>query len=290
MIRPGPGLVQSLIIKGQRRMLDELGRAVGTEVAYLKAAWADPVLHGGRGERTGNDVDVLVRPAAAVAFAAGLEREGFRIERPRWQAATIVGNHAWNHLAPPGLLPVDLHLQLADAPWFDLSTDGCLDRAIAYDSVDGPILSLCPEDQVLCAAAHYANHAYVIDGRHLGDVERLCAQRPIDWDQTWERARPAGLEVPLALLVDALIARGVPVPEPMKTCGPLARLRLARSRRWVATSPELHRKDRYLAAYDKLARFPCLTNRPTALPRYVLRYGFVRLLDVAVELTVRLGA
>ena len=284
------GLVQSMIVAAQRRVLDGIGRAVGTEVVYLKAAWADPVLYGGRGERTGGDIDILVRPGAVVAFAGRLEAQGYRLFWPPWQRATIlIGNHAWVYQPPPGWLPVDLHLGLADPPWFSLPVAECLDRAIVYDSVDGPILSLCPEDQILHAAAHYANHAYTIDGRHLGDVERLCTERRLDWGGVWERARQGGLEVPLALLTQALSARGMALPVAARPCGVLTALCIARSKAWVATAPELRRKGPLTRTYDKLARFPFLSNRSAALPRYLARYAFVRLADVALELAYKLG-
>src|SRR3954464_3559034 len=156
MDHPGAGLVQSLVIKAQRTLLDGIGRAVGTPVLYLKAAWADPVLYGGQGQRTGSDVDVLVRPGAFFPFARALEENGFRRYVTPWMRATFRwGYKAWTYEGLPRWMTVDLHRRIAEAPWFDLPPQGCIDRAVAYDSVDGPILSLSPEDQVLYAAAHY---------------------------------------------------------------------------------------------------------------------------------------
>ncbi len=279
------GLVQSLVVKAQRRMLDEIGRAVGTPVVYLKAAWAEPVLYGGRGERMGGDIDVLVRGRAAAAFATALEQRGFTFHCPRWSRAThFLRNHAWAYMGPRGQLPVDLHLGLTEPPFFRMDVEECLDRVTAYDSVDGPILSLCPEDQVIYAAAHYANHNFDLDGRHLADVERLCRQRPIDWEAVWPRARRFRLDLAVALVAETLAARGVPVSLAGCPRGLGFSLRLARTRRWVATVPELRRTVPPSRVADKLLRIPFVSGRPAALPLYVLRHGAIQILDVAAGL------
>jgi hypothetical protein len=257
MDRPPAGLVQSLLIKAQRRLLDGVGRQVGTPVVYLKAAWADPVLYGGRGERAGGDVDVLVRPAWTF--------EG----RPHW-------------------VTVDLHRGIAEPPWFELPADQCVDRAITYDSVDGPILSLCPEDQVLYAATHYGQHRFSIDQKHLDDTERLVRTRAIDWTVVLDRARPLGLEVALLLMLESLRARGAEVPATAE--GPALRWRLAFARRWVSTGPELERRFPMTRVVDNAIRMPLLSGRATALPRFIAGYMSLRALDVAVEMASRVTA
>src|SRR5215207_6562985 len=130
MDHPPAGLVQSLLIKAQRRLLDGVGERVGTPVVYLKAAWADPVLYGGRGERTGGDVDVLVRPAAFFAYALALEELGFRRYTVPWLRATFRWAYkAWTYEGRPRWVTVDLHRGIAEPPWFDLPAEDCLDRA-----------------------------------------------------------------------------------------------------------------------------------------------------------------
>ncbi|HXU80370.1 MAG TPA: nucleotidyltransferase family protein [Polyangia bacterium] len=281
-MEPTVGLVQSLVIKAQRQLLDGIGRAVGTKVVYLKAAWADPVLYGGTGQRAGSDLDVLVRPAAFFAFARALEGEGFRRYVQPWLRATFrLGYKAWTFEGQPRWMTVDLHRAIAEAPWFELDPDACVDRATVYDSVDGPILSLCPEDQVLYAAAHYGQHRFTIDHRHLDDVERLLAGRAVAWPVVLERARPAGLSVPLRLLMESLRARGAGVPSAPEAA--LLRWRLGYAHRWVATAPALERRLPPSRIVDNVLRMPLLSGRPAALPRFVASYLSLRALDVVAE-------
>jgi len=285
MDHPSTGLVLSLLTKAQRRLLDGIGREVTTPVVYLKAAWADPVLYGGTGQRWGNDVDVLVRPSAFFAFARALEAAGFsRFVYPWLRATFRLGYKAWTFEGRPRWMTVDLHRRIAESPWFDLPPDECIDRAVTYDSADGPILSLGPEDQILYAAAHYGQHRFTIDRRHLDDVERLIKVRPVDWPVVLERAAPLGLAVPVALLLEGLRARGAQVPAPPAQL----RWRLAYARRWV--SPQLQRRLPPSRFVDNALRMPLLSGRPAALPRYVASYLSLRALDVAAEVANRLTA
>src|SRR6185295_11869902 len=283
---PSPGLVQSLLIKAQRRLLDGVGQSVGTPVVYLKAAWADPVLYGGRGERAGGDVDVLVRTAAFPAYARALEGLGFRRYVAPWLRATFRwGYKAWTFEGRPRWVTVDLHRGIAESPWFELPADDCVDRAIAYDSVDGPILSLGPEDQLLYAAAHYGQHRFSIDQKHLDDIERLLRLRAVDWAVALDRARPLGLEVPLYLVLESLRARGAQVPAPGESRA--LRWRLAYARRWVSTGPALERRFPMTRFADNALRMPLLSGRTTALPRFIAGYVSMRALDVAAEVASR---
>jgi hypothetical protein len=272
--RFAPGLIQSLLIKGQRQQLDEIGRQVGTPVLYLKAAWADPVLYGGRGLRTGGDIDLLIRPARFAAFAEALVERGFRRhQHPSASYERYFGHKEWTFGAPPGALAVDLHRDLTEPIWHDMHTDELIDRATAWDSVDGAILSLCPEDQVLYAAAHYSNHFYDLDPRHLEDCDLLVQRFAVDWDQVWRQAQRAAMTLPVALLVDALLARG-------RTLGAAAAGRRSlplRLRRRLAAllidPPTLARKRSRSRGIDYLLLRPLLSDQLTALPRVVLEFG-----------------
>lgn len=272
---PGAGLVQSLLIKQQRDELDEIGRAVGTPVVYLKAAWADPVLYGGRGERTGCDVDALVSPDAFAPFAEALLARGFvRHEHPSPSYERYFGHKEWSFRAPAGAMPVDLHRALTEPVWYDLPTADLIARAVFWESVDGPILSLGAEDQLLYAAAHYANHFYDLDAKHLEDCQKLVAKHRIDGRALWRRARAAHLSLPLALLLEALAARGSEVrgadDDPHSAWLGL-RKRLAE--RWVTTRPGLQRRRPRSRGVDYLLLSPLLSDRASALPRIALMYG-----------------
>jgi hypothetical protein len=273
--QPAAGLVQSLIIKGQRAALDAIGAAVGTRVLYLKAAWADPVLFGGRGERTGSDIDVLVHPDRFTAFAAVLEEQGFRRhQHPSPSYERYFGHKEWAFAAPAGQLSIDLHRALTEPVWFDLRAEDVIARARAWDSIDGPLWSLAAEDQLLYGAAHYANHLYdAIDGRHLGDCQRLIELHgvSIDWGVVWQRARPAGLVLPVALLVAALAERGVRLPAEAGPPRSLA-LRLRQQLTAIFVTPELGRR-RPRTRLDHVVLRPLLSDHVTALPRVVLSFG-----------------
>jgi hypothetical protein len=278
---PAAGLVQSLLIKAQRIELDRIGAALGTPVLYLKAAWADPVLYGGRGERVGTDIDVLVSPGRFEVFAQVLETQGFRrVAHPSGAYERYFGHKEWSFQPPAGQLAIDLHRQLTEPVWWSFDSEALLARARAWPSVDGPILSLDAEDQLLYAAAHYANHLYdAIDGRHLGDCERLLAQHPIDWELTWQRARMARMRLPLALLVDALAARGVPLAANAQGSRALA-LRLRERAAGIFVTPTLGRR-RPRTRLDHLLLRPLLSDKPAALPEVVLRFGVPWLLERA---------
>lgn len=280
------GLQQSLFIMAQRRHLDELGARVGTPVLYLKAAWADPVLYGGGGLRPGCDLDILVRPARFAAFAEALLAQGFRRFREPWHMASqrLIGK-AWLYLPPPtaDLVAVDLHRGVADKPWFQVPADELLDRAVAYASVDGPILSLAPEDQIVYAATHYANHRYEMKHHHLNDVVLLLKKYPVNWDLVWLRAGRAQAMLPIMLLAAALRHRGVVVP-PAPANDAWLRWR---SRMLRACFPSVETLSRQTRRREVATLMPLLSDSAWALPRYALRAALVRTLDGGEELLAR---
>jgi hypothetical protein len=241
----------------------------------LKAAWADPVLYGGRGERTGADLDILVLPSRFEAFAAQLLARGRR--RHAILSRTYeryFGHKEWSFFDPRHrVLPVDLHRELADPIWFALPADELLARATAYPSPDGEILSLSPEDQLLYAAVHYANHLYRIEGQHLEDCRRLLERFPITWSTVGERARRAHLELALTVVLAALQARGVAVP--WRPGGRLLRMRHRLLGHWVTGGTVPRCRDGGLRTHlvDFLVLRPLLSDRIDALPRIVVRFG-----------------
>ena len=277
---PSAGLVQSLLVRAQRATLDAIGREVGATVVYMKSAWADPVLYGGRGERVGCDLDALVERAVFDRFAAALVRRGYEpIVSPSHRASIRWGEKAWPFRGPRAHLTVDLHRGLCLPGWFAVPVDAFIRRSIEYPVPAGAVRSFCPEDQVLYAVLHHADSQFVIDGRHLEDIVRLARSRPIDWDTVLARGHEYGMTVPLALLLGALRAKGVEAPDGLAQASWSARARHKLSTRWVETSPELHRNDAPDTARDLLVRMPILSDRVTALPRFLAHYAALRALD-----------
>jgi hypothetical protein len=272
--------IRSMISRALCQQLDDIGRQVGTPVVYLKAAWADPVLYGGVGRRAGVDVDLLVHPDRFESFAHALEQRGFqRYRHPSRALESYFRDKEWTFLpARPGEPSVDLHCALGDPYWFRLPTEALLVRATTYDGVHGPILSLAPEDQILYAAVHYANHLYAIDGRHLEDVARLIGVRAIDWQEVLARARAARMRLPLLLLLEALRAGHADVPEQLLSPAGLGlSARRALCRRWIVTTPALGRRRASADVMDYLVLRPLLSDRALALPRVIVQFGLPRL-------------
>lgn len=274
------GAVQSAVMTRQRRWLTQLGAELGTPVVYLKAAWADPVLYGGRGERAGSDLDALVRPAAFDAVVAALTAKGFRPYVPATHAVTVREHgRALALAAPSPWVAVDLHRGLSEPPWFTLDVARAIDRARAYRTDAGDdVVSLRPEDQVLFAALHHAHSHYALDGRHTEDIARMLPRFAVDWGDVFASARAARMTLVLDLFTDHLRARGVAAPEAPWSRDPWLRARRALVDRWldVATLRARPAGSRVEAlAY----RWSLLSDRPTALPRFALRHLTLRARD-----------
>ncbi|HEY0711976.1 MAG TPA: hypothetical protein VGF45_04845 [Polyangia bacterium] len=112
-----------------------------------------------------------------------------------------------------------------------------------------------------------------MDPRHLDDCDRLVQGHAIDWEAVWARADAAGLKLPLAILVDALAARGRDLPAAALGARSLPlRVRRRLAEIWVTTSPRLERK-RARGRIDHVSLRPLLSDQVTALPRVLLSYG-----------------
>lgn len=256
------GLARSLQMKQQRAFLDSIGAKLGVTVVYLKGAWADPVLYGGRGERFSNDVDILVDPRARWTFARELEAHGYA-------SMPALGHHiqrGW-HFRRQNTI-VDLHLNIAEQPWFPIDVAGLLKRAHAWESVDGPVIGLSADDQVVHAAAHYAADRYLLDDRHMSDVERLLETRDVNWSAIEDTCARGHMTIPLHVFGAMLRRRGNVVPDISLSVAEKARLTALRRvfnvggrRRFYTASRDTN------VRVDLLALFPLLSTRWSALPR-----------------------
>ena len=272
--------MQALLFHRQRELLREIAQEVGADLLFLKAAWADPVLYGARGERTGSDLDVLVSPGRFEAFAAALEQRGFRRYEPATHRATIEwGSKEWSYGHPGAWMPVDLHRELAERPWFDLDPAAVFSRARDWSAGAETIRSLGAEDQLLYAALHYANHLYEIDARHADDVVRLLGREAIDWSLVFREADRGGMRLAVQLLLEHLRARGVDAPSTPWELQALMRARRRIIGRWVEAGETLRRRRPMGRRSGVLLERPVLSDRWRGLPEWAIRYAALRALD-----------
>lgn len=274
------GRVQALLFHRQRALLREVAREVGADLLFLKAAWSDAVLFGGRGARMGSDLDALVTPGRFEAFAAALEQRGFRRYEPASHRATIEwGSKEWTYSHPGAWMPVDLHRQLAEPPWFELDAAAVFARARDWPAAGETIRSLGAEDQLLYAAVHYANHLYEIDARHADDVIRLMEREPMDWPVVFREAERGGMRLGLQLLLEHLRARGVAAPATPWELQAWMRVRRRVIGRWVEAGATLGRRRPTSRRLSVLLERPVLSDRWGGLPAWALRYAALRALD-----------
>lgn len=278
-LTPQAALAASLKQKQQRLEIEDMGRRLSIPIVFLKGAWAEPVLYGGVGARWGTDIDILVRPRHFGEMAKALNDAGYPtyvVESHRASNIFWGKERTFSPKDNSGLY-VDLHQRLVDEPWFCWDTEEIFERVQPYPSVDGPIWSLGPEDQIVYAAAHYASHAFDWDDRHLQDMRLLAQRYPIDWSAVVERAHRAGLGVALYLLakkwqdlssdVRAIIEKSTPTRLQTQALNFVLPLK-----KHLGTTAWQNR-------FDALMVMPLASQRWFALPRFVATYAFFRVLD-----------
>ena len=202
-------------MRAQRALLNQIGSELGQPVVFIKAARADAVLYGAQGERYGTDIDVSVPSSAFDAVANALQDRGFRAVEGLNGARGAYFELREKSFSPPAgsaYLSVDLHRILGDDCWVDYPPGELFGRAKLYESPQGQILSLSPEDQVVYAYVHHTVHAFDLDERHLLDTVRLIDQFPIDWHTVVQRAKKAGQLVTLTLLLKSMQGLGTRAP------------------------------------------------------------------------------
>lgn len=277
------GLVQSMVMRAQRDLVEKVATSMKSPALFLKAAWSDPVLYGGVGERYGTDMDLLVRPDDFTRFVDALSARGFRPFRPlEGTQATYFEAKELSLLPPPGsaYLTIDLHRALSDPGWFNVSLGPLFERAVHYDSPHGPIPSLSPEDQVVYACLHYAVHIFDLDERHLRDVHRMLSQRfrvegkehNVDWRKIKRLAKEAGVEATMCLLLDALRELGTTnLPKGGIALHDWMRARLVRG--LIGKKGVISRARPRSRALDYGIVRPLLSDDRLAGPRFWWRYG-----------------
>lgn len=282
-----------MVAQMQRRELAALGERLSAPVVFLKAVWADEVLYGGAGNRIGNDIDILVPNSHFRLFARGLEGQGYhKVVASTHPMTSEYGDKEWLFTKPGAALPIDLHRSLSDH--FPDATPHFLARRKTYQTKGGGIVSLDEGDQVLYCVIHYMGHGFVLNDRHLQDIVRLSQGAPLDWEAIRSRAAALKMQVPMALLADALAKLGAMCPEPtffLQTPRLLRRYRWAQ--KWVGTSKGFSRlssnRSKLQLYIDLLYRFPRLGGRPSAGVTFLPRYFALRLADQVALASARGG-
>ena len=280
-------LAWSMLAQLQRREIQALAETIGVQPIFLKAVWADEVLFNGTGSRSGGDIDVLIAPDRFREFAKVLTGAGYsRVRVASHKVTSDIGDKEWLFRKAGAFLPIDLHRGLSEH--FPSATKPFLQRVKEYPAANGSIWSLVEEDQVLYCVMHYMGHRFELDERHLADISALAAKHPLDWDVIRRRAEGLSLQIPMALLVEALRNRGASAPPPQTfAVGRRLESRLAWARSWIAVDQGFSRVNRSEAKWqlylDLLYRFPRLKAKPLDSVRTAVKYVGLRIADVLIR-------
>jgi hypothetical protein len=210
-------------VQGHLRVLWELARIqavlapTGVRWVVIKGPAAVEQLYANPGQRTYQDLDVLVDPAGFADVLAALQEAGSEVLDRNW---TVLRRELLGevHLRLPGGTPLDLHWNLINMNrgqmWIDSAE--LLERSVATKLGGVPAATLDAEDTVL----HLAIHAALSGGDKLlwlKDIERASAILDPRWETVVERARRWGVTAPTGLIlertlhvVDAQIPAWVP--------------------------------------------------------------------------------
>ncbi len=207
-------------------LLEEAGRAVdlllaaGVPVCLLKGLYLVTHGYGNVALRPMGDADLLVPPGQLAEAARRLQEAGYRVAegplselRPGFRAAFgfEVGLR-WEREGPL----VELHEHLFESPYLRrrLAVGGVWERTRPLEWEGRPVRALSPEDQLLHVTAHAWGEASPL--LRLVDVVLLLRDEPVDWGTLVERARAAGLLLPVAEVLRAAEPLGVAVPRQVR--------------------------------------------------------------------------
>jgi hypothetical protein len=215
------------------------------------------------------DLDVLVRSRQFEAARAALLAGGFKpVEPMARRAATLAFAYERTVVSPHGWL-IEVHRTLAPHGQYPVDYEALFARAESFRFGSVPARGLAPEDLLLHLVIHAAKSQFSnIEPKHVRDVARLVARRPMHWAMFERLARAAGCSAAAWVWLSAAAKiDGAPIPEEV-----LRRIRPAAARRG------------WLGLWLTRERFPLL-RRP-GLPGWLRRL----LLAPALIDSVRHGA
>jgi hypothetical protein len=173
----------------------------GVAWAVLKGPAVVDLLYGAAGQRTYQDLDLLVDPSGFADVLAALQQSGSPLLDRNWRMLRRE-MRGQVHLVLQGGTPLDLHWDLINDHRGRMSIDAqeVLSRTDRADL--GGILAptLDPTDMLI----HLAVHASVSGGDKLvwlKDLERAVIVRPPSWDAVVERSRAWNVAAPAGLIL-----------------------------------------------------------------------------------------
>ena len=182
-------------------------------------------------ERTYGDLDILVKPKDFLRLARILLENQFSLleEDDKNLATTAQTNH-WAFSSRFGQL-IELHRGFTGLERHPSDLDAWFARAEEFNFGQTPALGLCTEDLLCHLCLHIGkSFFYLIEEKHIRDLDRVVRKRKIRWDVFTQRCRETRSKAMAWYCLRSAQARhGTPVP-----AGVLADLCPGRARRlWL---------------------------------------------------------
>lgn len=201
-----------------RRVLRETASALAADgrppVVLRGCALADTV-YDAPAARHSHGIDLLVEDAGVGRCAEQLPRLGFSPANHLVGGRKAAAIRSWNHACG---LPLELHTQLFDVPYYELPMGDLWSRSRPLPSFAPVAGALAPEDALLHVCGHAAHSATRNALRWVCDAWLLIArERALDWPLFLDTAKAAQLALPLSLIMRYL-AEELDAPVPAGVC------------------------------------------------------------------------
>lgn len=175
-----------------RALLARAIAATGRPALLLKGVDLAERLYGSLGSRPMGDIDVLVRPADAMAYHACLLDQGFTTKaEPSAEMMAGPEHHLLYFSDVPGTMPVELHWRLGQDR-FDRAVDhgSIWARAVPVSLAEGAC-AMAAEDLFLYLCLHLKHHTFETPLTQLWDLAEMLESPAfvLDWEVVWSRAR-----------------------------------------------------------------------------------------------------
>ncbi len=268
--------------------LDRLA-ASEVDLLLLKGAALAPTVYGGQGLRPMEDLDLLIRPAAAAAALSALTQMGYGSTSVEVRPGSDLAFESEVRLTRSGRMPfsVELHWTLFDVPHYQqvLPIDWFWDSARTISlSPTVRARALGPEALLLHLCGHLLLHhgadAAALLWHH--DVAEVLVydRNRIDWTLLLGKAKECGLVLPLQQVLNRVIAGWHP-PVPPDALARVNRLRPLPSEQRLVRERSAPRRPVARRFYSDLASMHGWGAR--------LRYAWIQLFPSPAYMRARYG-